>query len=345
MRTSKRSAYRRRMEELRREAGRNLRILPAAITARSLRNGCTYLLDGGGKHIRSTIVVLSCQAVGGKGADAADAAAAVEILHNFTLVHDDIMDNADARRGRRTVHTKWDVNLALLVGDVLVGSAYERLLKGARGHHRELAAVFTQGLIDVCDGQALDLENERRKDVTVAQYFRMIEKKTGALLGMSAELGGIIGGGTPRQQRALRVFGRCLGRAFQLQDDLLDVVADPADFGKTIGGDIIGRKKTFLLLTAVRKAAGGDRRLLESVLRKGNSSRPWRKRTGALTGAAREIVAEVAALYEKCGALDDARRLIRRNTDEALRSLSRLPDTVARSMLVQLAEDLTTRVS
>ena len=105
MRTSKRSAYRRRMEELRREAGRNLRILPAAITARSLRNGCTYLLDGGGKHIRSTIVVLSCQAVGGKGADAADAAAAVEILHNFTLVHDDIMDNADARRGRRTVHT------------------------------------------------------------------------------------------------------------------------------------------------------------------------------------------------------------------------------------------------
>jgi geranylgeranyl diphosphate synthase type II len=237
------------------------------------------------------------------------------------------------------------VNLALLVGDVLVGSAYERLLKGARGHHRELAALFTQGLIDVCDGQALDLENERRKDVTVAQYFRMIEKKTGALLGMSAELGGIIGGGTPRQQRALRVFGRCLGRAFQLQDDLLDVVADPADFGKTIGGDIIGRKKTFLLLTAVRKAAGGDRRLLESVLRKGNSSRPWRKRTGALTEAGRETVAAVAALYERCGALDDARRLIRRNTDEALRSLSRLPDTVARSMLVQLAEDLTTRVS
>ncbi|HEX7573215.1 MAG TPA: polyprenyl synthetase family protein [Bacteroidota bacterium] len=340
-----RNAFRRRYESIRRRTDRRLlRVRPAPGAAR-LREGCRYVLDGGGKRVRSTLVILSCEAVGGTAAQALDAAAAVEILHNFTLVHDDIMDNAGARRGRLTVHKKWSVNDALLVGDVLLGAAYEALLHTPGSAHRRLGGVLTQGLLDVCEGQSLDLELEGRIDVSVKEYFRMIGKKTGSLIATATELGGLVGGGTPPQVAALRRFGLRLGRAFQVQDDLLDIVGDPRDFGKTIGGDILEGKRTYLLLKAAERAEGDDRKLVGRILRKEGSAGEWKTEKGAVTPGGRAVVAAVKGLYARCGVLDEARRVVQRTTREALSELGRLPRTTAREMLRWLAEELVHRES
>ena len=340
-----RDAFRRRYESIRRRTDRRLlRIRPAPGAAR-LREGCRYVLDGGGKRVRSVLLILSCEAVGGTAAQALNAAAAVEILHNFTLVHDDIMDNADARRGRPTVHKKWSVNDALLVGDVLLGAAYETLLETPGSAHRTLAAVLTKGLLDVCEGQALDLEFEGRAEVSVKEYFRMIGKKTGSLIAAATELGGLVGGGTHGQVAALRRFGLRLGRAFQVRDDLLDVVGDPHDFGKTIGGDILEGKKTYLLLRAAERAEGDDRRLVGRVLRKEGSAGGWKTEEGAVTDAGRAIVEGVKDVYSRCGILEEAGRVVQRTTRDALSGLGHLPRTTAREMLRWLAEELVHRES
>ena len=338
-------AFRRRYESIRRRTDRRLlRVRPAPGAAR-LREGCRYGLAGGGKRVRSVLLILSCEAVGGTVAHALNAAAAVEILHNFTLVHDDIMDNADARRGRPTVHRKWSVNDALLVGDELLGAAYEALLETPGFAHRNLGRVLTQGLLDVCEGQALDLEFEGRTDVSVKEYFRMIGKKTGSLIAAAAELGGLVGGGTHLQVAALRRFGLRLGRAFQVQDDLLDVIGDPRDFGKTIGGDILEGKQTYLLLRAAERTEGDDRRLVGRVLRKEGSDGEWKTEDGGVTARGRAIVAAVKDVYSRCGVLEEAGRVVQRTTREALTELGRLPRTTAREMLRCLAEELVHRES
>ena len=338
-------AFRRRYESIRRRTDRRLlRVRPAPGAAR-LREGCRYVLDGGGKRVRSTLLILSCEAVGGTAAQALDAAAAVEILHNFTLVHDDIMDNASARRGRPAVHKKWSANDALLVGDALVGAAYEALLQTPGSAHRKLAGVLTQGLLDVCEGQALDLELEGRTDVSVKEYFRMIGKKTGSLIAAATELGGLAGGGTRRQVAALRRFGLRLGRAFQVQDDLLDVVGDPHEFGKTIGGDILEGKKTYLLLRAAERAEGDDRKLLARVLRKEGPAGEWKTNEGAVTDGGRAIISAVKDVYRRCGVLEEAGRVVERTTREAVSEISRLPRSAAREMLRWLAEELVHRES
>ena len=340
-----RDAFSRRYESIRRRTDRRLlRVRPAPGAAR-LREGCRYVLDGGGKRVRSALLILSCEAVGGTAAQALDAAAAVEILHNFTLVHDDIMDNAGARRGRLTVHKKWSVNDALLVGDTLLGAAYEALLATPGTADGRLGGVLTQGLLDVCEGQALDLELEGRTNASVKEYFRMIGKKTGSLIAAATELGGLVGGGRPPQVAALRRFGLRLGRAFQVQDDLLDIVGDPRDFGKTIGGDILEGKKTYLLLRAAERAGGDDRRLIERVLRKEGPACEWKTEQGAATPGGRAVVAEVRAVYARCGVLDEAARVVQRTTREALAELGRLPRTTAREMLRWLAEELVHRES
>jgi len=281
-----------------------------------LHEGCAYVLAGGGKRVRSTLVMLSCEAAGGTAAAALDAGAAVEIMHNFTLVHDDIMDHAPTRRGKPTVHERWDLNNALLVGDVLLGLAYRTLLKTRTRDIAALADLFTGGVLEVCEGQALDLEYEKRQDVTVDEYFGMIEKKTGRLISLATEIGAIIGGARPGERAALRRFGHHLGRAFQLQDDLLDVVAEDRAFGKTLGGDIVEGKRTYLLLTAVARARGADRKVLLRVLRHG-------ARGDAGPGAV--TIAAVRGIYERTGALHDTFALVEHNTRSALRALRQLP--------------------
>ncbi|HUI09936.1 MAG TPA: polyprenyl synthetase family protein [Bacteroidota bacterium] len=339
------AAFRRRYETIRVRIEQRLKRTRPARGAARLREGCRYALQGGGKRVRPALLVLACEAVGGRAAASLDAAAAIEIMHNFTLVHDDIMDNADARRGRPTVHRAWSANDALLVGDVLVGASYESLLRTKGPAQSALAGVLTRGLLDVCEGQALDLEFEKRSDVTVREYFRMIGKKTGALLATAAELGALLGGGTPARVAALRRFGLRLGIAFQVQDDLLDVVGDPAGFGKTIGGDILEGKRTYLLLTAAARAAGSDRDLIARVMAREGSPGLFKSTGGAVTPAGRSFVEDVRRAYGECGAIDDARGVVRRTTRGALRELDRLPRSTAREMLRWLADELVHRAT
>ncbi len=288
-----------------------------------------YVLGGGGKRIRPVLMLLACEAVGGDPLNAIDAGVAVEILHNFTLVHDDIMDHADTRRGRLTVHKKWDNNIAILVGDELMGIAYKTLLNTRSGDIREITSVFTDGVIEVCEGQSYDKEFEALPSVTEAQYLMMIGKKTGWLVAISAHMGAIIGDASPSETNALISYARHVGRAFQIQDDLLDAIAEEAAFGKPVGGDIIEGKKTYLLVTAMGLAEAADLKLLRQV---------------AMREAAREgLVASVRDIYERLGVLDIARRRIEEDTNVAIAALDALPATNGRDMLVWLAHMLLDR--
>lgn len=329
------NAHERRYEALRRMVDRRLRTLIRQHHPADLLDACRYVLSAGGKRIRAVLVLLSCEAVGGNARSALDAAVAVELMHNFTLVHDDIMDNAATRRGQPTVHTRWNVNHALLVGDVLLGFSYRQLLRTQTPHLERALNIFTEGFIDVCVGQALDVEFERRTDVTVDEYFGMIEKKTGTLISTATELGAIIGGGTEQQIAALCRFGTLLGRAFQLQDDLLDVVANEADFGKTVGGDILEGKKTFLLLKALERARGTQHRALMAVMKRKSAPRSSIPRANE--------VKTITAIYRSTGALDSAQQCIRRDTERALDALSPLPKSPALAALIWLAEMLVRR--
>ena len=322
---------------LRKLIDRRLEAVVGSHEPRDLMEGSRYVLHAPGKRIRSSLVILSCEAVGGQVKDALDAAVAIEMLHNFTLVHDDVMDNAPSRRGRTTVHIKWDVNNAILVGDTILGLAYRTLLQSTTNDIRRATRLFTDGVVDVCKGQAFDLEYEQRPHITLREYYRMIGKKTGKLITAATELGALLGNGTPKQIAALRTFGRHVGRAFQIQDDLLDVVADEKDLGKRIGGDICEGKKTFLLVKALESTRGKDNVLLRSL---------GTRRPGSISaGEQRGVVEEVTGIYVRCGAIEAARRQIRSETAAGIRSLSPLPASNARSTLRWMSEMLVQRTS
>ncbi len=214
----------------------------------SLYDPLNYIMSGGGKRIRPIVMMLACEAFGGNPDEALGAAIAIEILHNFTLVHDDIMDNADTRRGRDTIHRKWDTNAAILVGDELIGLSYRSLLKTRSSRIQEVVATFTDGVIEVCEGQALDKEFEISADVSLADYIIMIRKKTAELLRTSALIGAIIANADENGLKTISSYSENIGLAFQIHDDLLDVIADESEFGKKIGGDILEKKKTYLYL-------------------------------------------------------------------------------------------------
>jgi geranylgeranyl diphosphate synthase type II len=279
----------------------------------SLYEPANYILAAGGKRIRPVLVLCACEAVGGKREDAVHAAAGLEILHNFTLVHDDIMDNAAARRGRPTVHTKWDANVAILAGDVLLGLAYRALLQSNTTSIHELSSIFTEGVVEVCEGQAYDKEFETRKRVTLDEYLLMIRKKTGTMVAVAMEVGAILGNGSAGERAALKSYGELVGEAFQVQDDLLDVVADEKQFGKTIGGDIVEGKKTFLLITALQRAKGEEKRLLQKLIQEGGVSRGKVDRvrrifvsTGAVEAAEVQIANDIAKAKEHLNVLNDS---------------------------------------
>jgi geranylgeranyl diphosphate synthase, type II len=309
------------------------KILSTALSNRnpnSLYEPGSYILNSGGKRLRPLLVLLSAKAVGGKFNKAYNAAAAVEMLHNFTLVHDDIMDNADKRRGRLTLHKKYDHNTAILTGDSLLSIAYEFLLKDCNGNAKEVISSFTHGLIEVCEGQSLDTDFELRKNVSLSEYIVMIKKKTAAMAEMCCKIGALLGGGTKKQVNALGKYGLNLGIAFQIQDDLLDISADEKEFGKTIGGDLVEGKKTFLFLEALEKSSGEDRRKLQKVIER--------------KGIRRNQVLNYKMIYEKLGVLDDARREIQGYTQKALRSINSL-DKENKKIFKWLADSLIYRTS
>ena len=288
-----------------------------------------YVLVACGKRIRPVITLLACEAVGGEANNALHAGAGIEILHNFTLVHDDIMDHAETRRGRLTVHKKWDENVALLSGDVLLAFAYRALLRTKSTRIQEISKIFTEAVVTICEGQTLDKEFETRHRVHVNEYLMMIEKKTGKLVSIAAQLGALIGNATVSDMEALRRYGEYIGRAFQIQDDLLDIVANEKEFGKTIGGDLVEGKKTFLLLEALRRAKGEQKKMLQRIFTNG--------------GVPRKQVPAFRLIYEETGAIDSAKKRIENDITEAKNQLSTLPASAARETLRWMTDKLLNR--
>lgn len=221
---------------------------------RNLYEPIDYILKLGGKRLRPVLTLMATELFGTSYEKALDAALAIEIFHNFSLVHDDIMDDAPLRRGQQTVHEKWDINTGILSGDAMLIRAYQLFENYEGSQFRELAKLFSKTAIEVCEGQQYDVDFETRDDVTLPEYLKMIEYKTAVLVAAALKMGGIVAGASQACKEALYNYGRDLGIAFQLQDDYLDAFGNPETFGKQVGGDIIENKKTFLYLTALQNS-------------------------------------------------------------------------------------------
>ncbi len=218
----------------------------------------SYILSLGGKRLRPALCLLACDMVNGNVDAAIETAIGIEIFHNFTLLHDDIMDKAEIRRGQPTVHTKWDENVAILSGDTMMALAYEYIMQAPVGFRSKVFSVFNKTAIEVCEGQQYDMNFETRDDVSIEEYLNMIRLKTAVLVAGSLKIGAIIGDADELTVDKLYNFGENIGIAFQLKDDLLDVFSDVKKFGKVSGGDIVSNKKTYLYLKAFELASGDD---------------------------------------------------------------------------------------
>ncbi len=218
----------------------------------TLYDPINYILGLGGKRLRPVLTLMTTDLFGSDYKKALDAALAIEVFHNFSLVHDDIMDAAPLRRGQQTVHEKWDMNTGILSGDAMLILAYQYFENYRNDTFRELAQLFSKTALEVCEGQQYDVDFETRDDVTIPEYLKMIEYKTAVLVAAAMKMGGIIAGASLKDQNYIYEFGKNLGIAFQLQDDYLDAFGDPDTFGKQLGGDIITNKKTILYLLALQ---------------------------------------------------------------------------------------------
>jgi geranylgeranyl diphosphate synthase type II len=245
-----------------------------------------YFLQMGGKRVRPVAVLMGNELVEDIHDDAWHVATAIELFHNFTLIHDDIMDQAPLRRGLETVHQKYGTSTAILAGDVMLVQAYEYLNKISLSYSHRIVNLFNRTAREVCEGQQLDMDFERLSGVSIDDYIHMISLKTSVLLAASLKMGAIIGGASKGTAEHLYEFGKNLGIAFQIQDDYLDAFGDPAKFGKQVGGDILANKKTFLLLYALEYSGAAQQEKLRELL----ASNPPEK------------VAQVLDIFKSCGA-------------------------------------------
>ncbi len=226
----------------------------------------SYLMSLGGKRLRPALVLMATDLFGGDIQEALAPALAVELFHNFTLMHDDIMDKAPLRRGQPTVHAKWNEAVAILSGDVMFVKAYKMMIQVKPEILSPVLEIFNQTAVGVCEGQQIDMNFERRTEVSIPEYIKMIRLKTAVLVGGALKIGALIGNASEKDAQLLYEFGENLGIAFQLQDDILDVYGDPEKFGKQVGGDIISNKKTFLLIKALELADGESAKSLNHWL-------------------------------------------------------------------------------
>ena len=312
--------------------------LPWDKEPRGLYEPIAYTLASGGKRLRPTLALIAAEAIVNGGlinGDVIDhvmpAALALEVFHNFTLLHDDVMDRAQVRRGRPTVHVKWDDNTAILSGDQMLIEAYKLLSDVPADKLPKVLKWFNEMATGICEGQQYDVDFEHASQVSIDDYMMMIEKKTSVLLAFAMKIGGYIAGANESQQEALYQFGLHIGLAFQIQDDILDVYGDPKTFGKAIGGDICCNKKTFLLLTAMERADGETKaELLQWMMASGKDT---------------EKIAAVTAIYNRLGVREAGEAVIEQHTSKALQQLDRLPANYATEQMRQLAEKLVTRTS
>ncbi len=278
----------------------------------SLYEPIAYTLQNGGKRLRPNLLLLAAQMYGSaKNTDADNAALAIEIFHNFTLLHDDVMDNADLRRSRPTVHRKWNTNIAILSGDRMIIEAYSYLAQISESKQPSVIRMFNEMASAVCEGQQLDMDFEKLKSVSIDQYINMIEKKTAVLIATALQIGAFLADARPDDLDYIYNYGINIGLAFQLQDDLLDTYGDEKTFGKPIGGDILEAKKTFLLLKAFEKANQQQKEQLNNLLADTHIN-------------AQEKIAAVRDIYNALNIQEETENIIQHYTSLALEQLNLL---------------------
>ena len=290
-----------------------------------------YTLAAGGKRVRPQLAMIASQMFGGKDEDVLPAALALEVFHNFTLLHDDVMDKAEIRRGRPTVHVKWNENTAILSGDQMIIEAYKLLAGVPTDKLPKVLNIFNQMGTEICEGQQYDVDFENQGDVAIEEYLKMIRLKTAVLLATALKMGSYIAGASAKQQDMLYEFGINIGLAFQIQDDILDVWGDPETFGKAVGGDISCNKKTFVYLEAKWLLGDGP---------KGEILDKWYSQV--LEDNTEKIKA-VKEIFEQLGVRDRCEQVVENYTQTALNILDQLPQNTATQQLRSLADKLNTR--
>lgn len=299
----------------------------ANVDPADLREASQHLIMAGGKKLRPTLVILSCEAVGGDPNFALKTAAAMELIHTFSLIHDDIMDQDEKRRGKPAVHVLWGDPMAILAGDTLFSKAFETVLRSEENMVSSTRilptlSIVVDSCIKICEGQALDMGFAQRLDVQESEYMLMIYKKTAALIGAATKAGAILGGGTPEQINALAEFGRLIGMAFQIQDDYLDVASQEEDLGKPVGSDIVEGKMTLLVVHALSKASIDDKNLLLTILQAGEE----------------ENVPRALEILEKYGSIHYAWEVAQKDVNQAKKLLNVLEDSPAKNALLKIAD-------
>ena len=289
-----------------------------------------YIMSIGGKRLRPYLLLLTTKAFGSNEKDVVNQAIAIEIFHNFTLVHDDIMDHAPLRRGNDTVHKKWSTNIAILAGDAMTVKAYEYLIENIKPEHcLNVLKIFNTTALKVCEGQQFDEDFEIQEKVEIDEYIHMIRLKTAELLGGAMQIGAVLAGASEEEQEKIYDFAINIGTAFQLMDDLLDVYADQAKFGKQIGGDIIENKKTYLYLKLEEKISDKDQLKWDILKQEKNK---------------KNKVSEVTKLYDQYGIAEDTKKLIRLYYREGMASLEQLSlESSSKKEMVAFADKLMVR--
>lgn len=290
----------------------------------------TYTMAAGGKRVRPQLAMIACGIFGGNEQEVAPAAMALEVFHNFTLLHDDVMDKAEVRRGRPTVHIQWNENTAILSGDQMMIEAYKLLAEVPESKLHKVLRLFNEMATEICEGQQYDVDFESQEHVTIEEYLKMIRLKTSVLLATALQIGSYLAGANEAQQEALYQFGINVGLAFQIQDDILDVWGDPKTFGKAVGGDISCNKKTYVYLTAQQLA---DAELAEEL-------HQW---YGSVLDDNTEKIAAVKGIFEQLNVRAACEAVVEDYTQKALLILDTLPQNAATEQLRQLANKLNTR--
>lgn len=290
-----------------------------------------YTLAAGGKRVRPQLAMIANQMFGGNDEDVLPAALALEVFHNFTLLHDDVMDKADVRRGRPTVHVKWNENTAILSGDQMLIEAYKLLSGVPADKLPRVLQLFNKMATEICEGQQYDVDFESQEHVTIEEYLKMIRLKTSVLLANALQTGAYIAEADKQAQEDLYEFGINIGLAFQIQDDILDVWGDPKTFGKAVGGDISCNKKTFVYLEAMRRLGN------EAI---GNELQQWYSQV--LEDNTTKIAA-VKEIFEQLDVRTACEKVVEDYTQKALALLNQLPQNAATEQLRQLANKLNTR--
>jgi geranylgeranyl diphosphate synthase type II len=289
-----------------------------------------YTMAAGGKRVRPQLAMIACGIFGGNEQEVAPAAMALEVFHNFTLLHDDVMDKAEVRRGRPTVHIQWNENTAILSGDQMMIEAYKLLAEVPADKLHKVLRLFNKMATEICEGQQYDVDFESQEHVTIEEYLKMIRLKTSVLLATALQIGSYLAGANEAQQEALYQFGINVGLAFQIQDDILDVWGDPKTFGKAVGGDISCNKKTYVYLTAQQLA---DAELAEEL-------HQW---YGSVLDDNTEKIAAVKGIFEQLNVRAACEAVVEDYTQKALLILDTLPQNAATEQLRQLANKLNTR--